>query len=113
MKTEETTKNLVNQITAPILEALAENEAIVLSLENPVVLDNLPLCMAEDNGSDNVSIAKLLADGFVTVEQIVNMAEGFISASPYEEIATPYEVLPIETMAEILTEVNSGKFESH
>jgi hypothetical protein len=104
MKTEETTKNLVNQITAPILEALAENEARVLSLENPVVLEN-PVA--------SLSIAKLLADGFVTVERVMEMAEGFISAKSYEEIATPYSVLPIETMAEILTEVNSGKFESH
>lgn len=103
MKTEETTKNLVNQITASILEALAENEARVLTLENPIVLEN-PVAP---------SIAKLLADGFVTVERVEDMADGFISASSYEEIATPYEVLPIETLAEILTVVNSGKFETH
>ena len=112
-KKEETIGMIVNQITAPIMRKLEIDEATTLSLDNPIFYENVASGVWEKCNTDHVSIAKLLRNGFVTVEQITDMSNGIIPASTYEEIVIPYGVLPMETMSKILHEVASNRYESY
>ena len=111
--TEETIGMIVNQITAPITRELEIDVATMLSLDNPIFYENVASEVWEKCNTDHVSIAKLLRNGFVTVEQITDMSDGGIPISSYEEIAIPYGVLPTETMAEIIGEVKRKMYESY
>ena len=112
-KKEETIGMIVNQITASITRELEIDEATMLSLDNPIFYENVASEVWEKCNTDHVSIAKLLRNGFVTVEQITDMSNGVIPTSSYEEIAIPYGVLPTETMAEIIEEVKQKMYESY
>jgi len=96
-------------IISPILKALADEGATVLSLDEPIFFEDLAAFTYEKTHSDNIHIVKLLSEGFVTEEQIEDMADGTI----YEEILIPYEVLTVEAMAEILSEVGFSRYESY
>ena len=99
----------VKGIISPILKALADDEATVLSLNEPIFFEDLASLTYEKVHTDNIHISKLLSEGFVTVEQIEDMADGTV----YEEILIPYEILTVEAMAEILSEVGFSRYESY
>ena len=99
----------VKGIISPILKALADDEATVLSLNEPIFFEDLASLTYEKVHTDNIHISKLLSEGFVTEEQIEDMADGTV----YEEILIPYEILTVEAMAEILSEVRFSRYEAY
>lgn len=97
-------------IISPILKALADEGATVLSLNEPIFFEDLAASTYEKTHHDNIRIVKLLSEGFVTVEQI---EDGMADGNVYEEILIPYEVLTVEVMAEILSEVGFSRYEAY
>ena len=105
MKTTQTANAMVNQLVAPIVETLASENGTRIVLDTPIFHESISGNLFEKFNTDQIEIVHLMKNGFVTTQDLENTS----STVGLEQLASPYEELPLEVLAEIVNVVKAPR----